>query len=400
MAERSTARSADGAAQDHDNPASLIDSWIGRRSRLEANDSDSYYEQQGAVAPQGRADVSDQYQESHQPENTYEDQGRSARQRAHPQYEDEYEQYDGAHSQQEHAQRRSDPLAYQYDEHDQAYQEERRAQEPYGPTDASSAHEDAYAAQQERYAQPETGHAHEEYYRHADSAGRNEYRHEESDAQDPNVDEGGRPRRTHHRGRRARPQPASRRRRWLIPVGGLALAALLCALTLMWGLGRPPESGLAVSTSTTPPDPFEKPVTLAEVPSTSPSSATAGGSSAPSSATPSAKPSATPSATPSGTPSAKPTPTPTVATPTKTRSPNPVLLGPSSSRGVASMAQRYCDRYTGGSADPRNDGRWQCTRLLSASTVDMDVACRDTYDFGAYAQTSDPADPYAWRCYR
>jgi hypothetical protein len=76
-----------------------------------------------------------------------------------------------------------------------------------------------------------------------------------------------------------------------------------------------------------------------------------------------------------------------------------LLLGPSSGRGVATMVQGYCDRYSGGSADPRNDGRWQCTRLLSASIVDMDVACRDTYDPGADARTSNPGDPYACRCY-
>ncbi|MEH0935358.1 hypothetical protein [Micromonospora psammae] len=398
MAESSTARSADGAFQDQDDASSVIDSWIGRRSRLQASDSDSYYEQQVAAPPQGRADVSDQYQESRQSENTYEDQGRGARQWAHRQYEDEYEQYDGAHSAHEHAQRRPDPLFYQYDEHDQAYWEEHRADEPYGPTDAISVHEEAHAAQQERYAQPEDGYAHEEYYQHADSASRHEYRHEEPSAEDPDAHVGRRARRTHNRGLRARPRPAGRRRRWLVPVGGLALAALLCALTLMWVAGRPPESGLAVSTATTPPDPVEKPVSLVEMPSTSPSSATSAGSSAPPSATPSLKPSATPSAAPSVTPSA--TPTPTGATPTKTRSPGPVLLGPSSSRGVARMAQRYCDRYTGGSADPRNDGRWQCTRLLSTSIVDMDVACRDTFESGAYAQTSDSGDPYAWRCYR
>jgi hypothetical protein len=384
VAERSTARSADGAAQDHDDPASVIDSWIGRRSRLEASDSDSYHEQQGTAAPQWREDVSDQYQESYQPENTYEDQGRHARRRALAYPEPAYYEPDPTH---------------QYDEHDQAYREERRAQEPYGPTDASSVHEDAYAAQQERYAQPETGYAHEEHYPHDDSAGRNGYRHEESDAHGPDADEGGRPRRKHNQDLGARPRPASRRR-WLIPVGGLALGALLCALAFTWGSGRPPEGGLPVSAATTPSDPLEEPVTLAEIPSTSPSSATPSGSAATPSATPSVTPSATPSATPSVTLSATPTPTPTGATPTPTRSPGPALLGPSSSRGVANMAQRYCDRYTGGSADPRNDGRWQCTRLLSASIVDMDVACRDTYDSGAYARTSNPDDPYAWRCYR
>jgi hypothetical protein len=402
VAERSTARSADGAAPYRAEPASGLDSWIGRRSRLPASDSDSDYEWQEAAAPQWREDVSHQYEESYQPEDTYQEhEGRHARHRAHQQYEAEYEQYDGAYRQHEHehAYRRPDRLAhpepayyepdqnYQYDEHDRSYQEERRAQEPYGPSDAYPVHEDAYAAQQERYAQPEEDYTHEEYP-HDDYADRNEYRHEESDAQDPEADEDGQPRRKHNRELDARPRPANRRRLWLIPVGGLALGALLCALLFMWGSGRPPEGGLTVSTATTPPDAFNEPSILAEIPSTPPSSATPRNSSA------------TPSATPSVTPSATPTPTPAVPTPAQTQSSGPVLLGPSSNRGAANMVQQYCDRHSGGSADPRNDGRWQCTRLLSASVVDMDAACRDRYGLGAYAQTSNPGDPYAWRCYR
>lgn len=405
MAERSTARSADGSAQYHDDPAGVVDSWIARQSRLAASDSDSSYGWQGAAAPQCE-DVSDPYDESYQPENTYQEhEGRHARHR-HQQYEDEYEQDVGTYPrhEHEHAYRRSDPLAYPepgYDEHDDAYREVRRDHEPYGSIHAGSVHEDAYAAQQERYAQPEAGYAHGEYYPHDDSTGGNEYRHEETDPQDPEADEGGRPRRKQNGELVARPRPASRRRRrWLIPVGGLALGALLCALAFTWGSGRPPEDGLPVSAPSTPPDPSEEPITLPEIPSTPPNSATPSNSSATPSARPSVTPSATPSAPPSATPSATSTPTPTMATPTQTRSSSPVLLGPSSRTGVANMAQRYCDRYTGGSADPRNDGRWQCTKLLSAPIVDMDVACRDTYDSGAYAQTSGPDDPYAWRCYR
>ncbi|MFE9658206.1 hypothetical protein [Micromonospora sp. NPDC006431] len=383
-----------------------MDIWAPRQSRLAADDSDSSYERQGAAASQWREDLS----ESYQPENVHQEhEGRHARHR-HQQYEDQYEQYDGAYRQHGHAYRPSDPLAYPepeydgpdraylYHEHDQAYREERRDHDPYRPIDASSVYEGAYGAQQERYGLPEAGYADQAYYPHDVSAGRNEHRHEESNPQDAEAEEDRRHRGKHSHGR-ARPRPASRRRRWLIPVGGLALGALLCALAFMWGSGQPPEGGLPVSAATTPPDPSEEPIAFPEVPSTSPSSAAPRSSSGTPSATPSLIPSLTPSATPRVTSSATPGATPSV-TPTQTPSSGPVLLGPSSSRGVANMAQRYCDRYTGGSAEARNDGRWQCTKLLSASIVDMGIACRDTYDSGAYARTSNPGDPYAWRCYR
>ncbi|WP_328421581.1 hypothetical protein OG470_06020 [Micromonospora sp. NBC_00389] len=407
MAERSTSRSADGAARHHDDPASVIDSWISRQSWLEAGDSDSSYERQEAAVP-WRDGVSDQDGEAYEPAEAYQEhEGQHARHRTQPQYEDEAEQYDGAYAQHEHEYPSFDspvdpePAYYQpdqtymYDAHDQAYREERRAQDRYGPGDASSVHEDAYGAQQERYAQSEAGYAHEEYP-HDDYASRNQYRHEEPGARNPEAPEL-RPRTKHNRDVDARPRPASRRRRWLIPVGVLALGALVCALAFMWGSGRPPEDGLPLSAATTPPYPSEQPDPLLEIPSTPPDSAAPRNASTTPSATPSETRSATPSATPSVTPS---TPKPTVATPTPTQNAGPVLLGPSSSRGVANMVQRYCDRHTGGSADSRNDGRWQCTRLLSASIVDMDVACRDTYESGAYARTSNPDDPYAWRCYR
>ncbi|MGC5021388.1 hypothetical protein [Micromonospora sp. DT47] len=405
MAERSTARSADAAFQDHDDAASVVDSWIFRQSLLAAGGSDSYDRRQEAAAPHWHEEMPDEYEESYPPADTrQEHEARHAWHRVHPQYEDEYGQYVAAYPAHEHAYRTSDPLAYREpaydepdhtylsdsylsDEHDQAHREERWAQAPYDH--ATSVHADADTAQLERYTAPKAAYAHGEY------PDRDEYHHEESDAQDAGTDEG-RPRRTHLRDGVARSRPASRRRRWLIPVGGLAVGALLCALALTWGSGRPPAGGLPISAATTPPDAFQQPTTLSQTPSTAPSSATPRRSSA----TPSATPSVTPSATPSVTPSATPTPTSTAATPTPTRNSGPILLGPSSSRGVATMVQGYCDRHTGGSADPRNDGRWQCTRLLSASLVDMDVACRDTYDSGAYARTSNPGDAYAWRCYR
>ncbi|RKE12192.1 hypothetical protein [Catellatospora citrea] len=115
---------------------------------------------------------------------------------------------------------------------------------------------------------------------------------------------------------------------------------------------------------------------------------------------PTSAPAAT-TAAPEPTSAAPPRPAPTgSARPSQT--PGPVLLGPSGKAGVQDLAQEYCDRHGGGaSAGPRLDGRWQCVRLLLfVSIVDMDVACADTYDKAAYAQTSDPDDAYAWRCYQ
>jgi hypothetical protein len=93
-------------------------------------------------------------------------------------------------------------------------------------------------------------------------------------------------------------------------------------------------------------------------------------------------------------------PVATRTTQTSSSSPGPVLLGPSSNDGLDNLVQQYCDRHAGGVARPRDDGRWQCVRLLSASIADLDLACRDTYGSAAHAQTSKQDDPYAWRCYR
>ncbi len=412
MAERPTARSADPAVHDHDDAARVVDSWISRQSRLAAGDSDSDDRRQEVAAPGWHADLPDEYDESYPPADTrHGHEARHARRRAHPQDVDEYDQH--TYPAPRHAYPASDPPAfpepayddpdrtylsdsYLSDEHDQAYRAERGAYVPYEPTDATSVDTDGDTAQLERYAAPEAAYAYGEYPEH-DDVGRDEYHREEPDAKDPGTEEHGlRPRRRHHR-EVARPRPASRRRRWMIPVGVLAVGALLCALVLKWGSDRPPAGGVAISTAPTPSDAFQQPIALSEPPSTPPSSTTPRRSSATPSATPSVTPSAEPSVTPSAAPSA--TPTTTSIAPAPTRSSDPVLLGPSNRRGVVTMAQGYCDRYTGGSADPRNDGRWQCSRLLSSSIVDMDVACRDTYDSDAYAQTSRSGDSYAWRCY-
>ncbi|SCL27279.1 hypothetical protein GA0070624_3469 [Micromonospora rhizosphaerae] len=402
MAERSTARPADGAAQVNDDPSD-VDSWIAHLARPAEGDFDTDDEWPEAAAPQRREDVSDPFEESYQPEDTSQGQeGPHARHRADQQNE-EYDQYDGAYRQDEHAYRGSDPLAepapagyepdqtYRSDEHEQAPWEERQAQAPYGPIDAGPVHEDAYAALQDTYV-PEVGYAaREEHYPHGDYAGRNEYRYGGSAAQEPEAVEDAPTRVLHLPELGAHPRPASRRR-WLIAVGGLALGVLVCALAFTWGSGQPPEGERPLVIATIPPEVSEEPMALPEMPSAMPSTATPRSSSA----TPGTAPTVTRSATPSAAPSVTRS-----ATPAQTRSASPVLLGPSGNDGVANMAQGYCDRHAAGSsAEPRNDGSWQCTRLLMASVVDMDVACRDTYGSGAYARTSDPGDPYAWRCYR
>ncbi|SCE94734.1 hypothetical protein GA0074695_2366 [Micromonospora viridifaciens] len=401
MAERSTARPADGAARHNDDPSD-VDSWIAHLARPAADDFDTHDEWPEAAAPQWHENASDPYEEPYQPEETNQGQeGRHARHRA-DQQDEEYEQYDGAHGQDEHAYRGSDPLAepalagyepdqpYQYDEHEQASWEG-RTQAPYGPIDAGPVREDAYVGLQDTYLLPDVGYAQKEHFPHDDYAGPNEYRHGKSAPQDPEAVDDAPTQVLHIPELDAHPRPASRRR-WLIAVGGLALGALLCVMAFTWGSGQPPEGERPLVIATIPPEASEEPIALPEIPSATPISATPRSSPATPRTTRSVTHSATPSAAPSVTRS---------ATPAQTRSPSPVLLGPSSNDGVANMVQGYCDRHAvGSSAEPRNDGRWQCTRLLSASAVDMNVACRDTYGSGASARTSTPGDPYAWRCYR
>ncbi|MFU8876418.1 hypothetical protein [Micromonospora sp. SL4-19] len=405
MAERSTARPADGAAEHHDDPSD-VDSWIAQLSRSAGGDFDTHDEWPEAAAPQRRENASDPYDESYGHEDADQEQeGRQARHRADQQYEEyeEYEQYDGAYGQHEDAYGRSDRVdyaesagyepdqPYRYDEHKQASWEG-PAQAPYGPIDAGPVREDAYAALQDSYVLPEVGYAaQEEHYPHGDYPGPNEYRYGGSAPQAPEAVDDAPTQVLHTSELDAHPRPASRRR-WLIAVGGLALGVLACAMAFTWGSGQPPEGAPPLVTATIPPEASEEPIALPEIPSATPTSATPRSSPATPRTTPQVTRSATPSAAPSVTRS---------ATPAQTRSPSPLLLGPSSNDGVANMAQHYCDRHAAGSsAEPRNDGRWQCTRLLSASAVDMDAACRDTYGSDAYARTSSPGDPNAWRCYR
>lgn len=172
-------------------------------------------------------------------------------------------------------------------------------------------------------------------------------------------------------------RPRNPRWLWLIPIGAVAVGAILGILPFLQELTRPPDNAIPLPAPATPQEMSKPPSTALEPP----------------------PPSATP--TPSPT-SRRPSAAPQVTqiTPTSSPAPGPILLGPTGDNGLETMVQRYCDRHGGGLADPRHDGRWQCSRLLSASIADLDIACRDTYDSAAYAQTLNADDPYAWRCYR
>ncbi|MFF4894307.1 RodZ family helix-turn-helix domain-containing protein [Micromonospora chersina] len=409
MAERSTARPADGAAR-RDDPSD-IDGWVTQLSQAGASDFDSDVERPEAAPPPWPEDLPDPYEESLQPEDTNRlHEGRHAR---HQRDEDEYEQYDGADSPHTDAYQQPAPLIYpepghyepdqtfQYDQHEQVPGQEQADRPPYRHIEAGPVRENAYGALQDTYVLPEMGYAHEGQYPYDDYASPDEHRREEPVVQDSEAVADGRPRPIHHRESDPRPRPAGRRR-WLIAVGGLALGVMLCALAVLWAVSdQPSENEVPLSTATNPPDASEQPLTLPATPSAASYSAAPPDSSPAPGRTRSGAPSATPSITPAATPSATASPIRPAPTPTQTRSAGPILLGPSSGDGVANMVQRYCDRrVAGSSAKPRNDGGWQCARLLVASAVDMDVACRDTYEADAYARTSDSRDPYAWRCYR
>jgi len=175
-------------------------------------------------------------------------------------------------------------------------------------------------------------------------------------------------------------RPRNPRWLWLIPIGSIVAGVVLGMLPFREHIGGPPGNAV----------PLPAPLTSQEKtaqPSTPPVS--------PEPLEPSERPSPSP---PSPRPPAGPAATPTAQT--SSPNPGPVLLGPSSNDGLETMVQRYCDRHSGGVADPRNDGRWQCRRLLTSSIADLDIACRDTHGSAAYARTSNADDPYAWRCYR
>lgn len=333
MAERSTARSAEGDIRHDDDQSRFLDNWISRRSRMAADESEPYDDSQTA------ADL--RWRDAGQVEESFP--------RSDP------------HAYRQPASDEPDQT-YQYDQPDHAYREELPAHELDGPTDAWPVRGDVHA---------------------------------------PNgldADESGRSRGNYSR-ELSRPGPVRWRRRWLISVGVVALGGLLLALPVMSGPSRS-GGGQPASGANTTPGALDAPTSLAEKPATSPSSATPRNSSAAPSPTPSRRPSARASAPPPAGPSTAKPPTQAVAPAMQPESAGPVLLGPSSGTGVTNMVQQYCDRHSRGSADPRSDGRWQCTWLLTASIVDMDVACRDTYGSGAYARTANSQDPYAWRCYR
>ncbi|GAA3752556.1 hypothetical protein GCM10022225_41310 [Plantactinospora mayteni] len=216
--------------------------------------------------------------------------------------------------------------------------------------------------------------------------------------------------------RRAR----SGRRLRLISTVGLGVGLLLLAIpfgaetlrTVVWGGGAEPQVGVPAAVAS-PPGPESTPVAEPTPDGVLPTG------------TPGATPTATPTPTsradgaPASTPPAPSTssrpPIQGAAVPTSPATtgppppaappppPQPVLLGPDGRDGLARMMDRYCDEHVGVTswADTRGDGGWECDRLLlSSRTVDIDLACRDTYGDGAFAQNPEGRDPFGWRCFR
>ncbi|MEQ4300446.1 hypothetical protein ABNF97_03460 [Plantactinospora sp. B6F1] len=218
-----------------------------------------------------------------------------------------------------------------------------------------------------------------------------------------------------------RPDRAGRRLR-LISTVGLGAGLLLLAIpfgaetlrTTVWGGGTEPRGGIPAAVAS-PPAPESTPAagpTPADAPPTGPAAPTP-------TATSTANPTSTPRATgaPAPTPpvpsrppladAAAPTPPATTGPqPPATTSPpppQPVLLGPNGRDELARMMDRYCDAHVGGLswADTRDDGGWECGRLLlPARTVDIDRACRDSYGDAAFAENRAGRDPFGWRCFR
>lgn len=168
-------------------------------------------------------------------------------------------------------------------------------------------------------------------------------------------------------------RPRNPRWLWLILVIAVVTGALLGILPFAWGPGGPSHSDV--------PAPAPLPETPRAIPEQS----------------------STPEQTPStaATTSARPRSSRAAPTEAGTQStPAPVLLGPGGRSELEDMVQQYCERHARGLADPGGDGGWQCRRLLSASEVDMDVACRESYGPDAFARLADADDAYSWRCYR
>ncbi|MEO3926317.1 hypothetical protein ABGB07_20970 [Micromonosporaceae bacterium B7E4] len=213
----------------------------------------------------------------------------------------------------------------------------------------------------------------------------------------------------------------SGRRLRVISTVGLGVGLLLLAVpfgaetlrTMGWGGGTEPGAGVPAAVAS-PPAPESTPPAYPTPDDVLPTGTPA--------ATPTAIPSPTSGATgaPAPTPpapsvssrpplqdAAAPTPPATTGPPPPPAAPppppQPVLLGPDGRDELARMMDRYCDEHVGGAswADTRDDGGWECERLLlSSRTIDIDRACRDTYGDGAFAENPQGRDPFGWRCFR
>jgi hypothetical protein len=178
---------------------------------------------------------------------------------------------------------------------------------------------------------------------------------------------------------------------WLGAAVGLGTLVLLCSVPFVTGTSLTWNSADPVAAASRGPDasvvPPAQSATAAPTVRTSPTPA-------PSSAKP--KPPATPRQPVART---SPTPRRTTAAPA-----DPVLLGPTDTGQLWGITDAWCkarDRDSYVQPGQQSDGRWWCLRWgTQPTTVDMNAACRIRYGNGAFAQTTNSRDPYAWRCYK
>lgn len=174
---------------------------------------------------------------------------------------------------------------------------------------------------------------------------------------------------------------------WLAAAVGLGVVVLLCSLPFVSGPGLTWHSAEPVSATPSAPVETSAPATHTAAPS-------------PSAAPTTAKP--TPSRSATRAPRRQNTTTAAAPRPVATTAAAPTLLGPQSADGLWQLVGGYCQRDEAWARPGENgDGNWWCLRWnRDPQVADMTAACRNAFGGGAFAETSNRRDPFAWRCYR